>query len=170
MSIVKWWKARQRARRLKVLPNRLASETGTELVHLVIEAFTLVGGERLGKKYHRSFGELIRVEFSNNPLALLTATEELAEIIQRDAYLPNTFVFGDRRQTNLDSWLTVDGAYVRGSLWYPLMQEATENLLKALLTADICAMEKRDYYQRRSKMLMLDLAELARVLVALEDE
>lgn len=165
LDLYKAW--RKRKAREKTL-SLLKEETGTSLLSAAIETLSQYEGTSLSEGYHKSIGELIRVEFSFDPMKLLEAAELFADVIGHDDYIPANFAQPDRYTTTLDEWLTVNGAYVRTSLWYPRMREAVSMLHGALRTAEVCATDKHSYYLRRSKMLISDISELARVLITLE--
>ena len=168
MNLLGRFKAWRRANASHNLLRALTEETGTSALQVVNTVFANCDGRCLNEEYHRSKGELIRVEFSFDPVKLLSVTEEFAEIFGNDQYIPVSFEQPARYETTFDGWLTIDGAYVRTALWYPRMREATSMLHEALRTAEVCATDKHSYYLRRSKMLISDLSQLARVLVQLE--
>lgn len=167
-NLLDLYKAWRKQRVEKKTLGSLKEETGTSLLRLAHETLSRYDGQSLGEEYHKSTGELIRVEFSFDPMKLLEAAEMFADVIGRDDYVPPTFAQPDRYTTTLDEWLTVNGAYVRTSLWYPRMREAVAMLHGALRAAEVCAVDKHSYYLRRSKMLISDISELARVLITLE--
>lgn len=165
LDLYKAWRKRRAKEKTLVL---LKEETGTSLIRAAHETLSQYDGSSLSEGYHKSIGELIRVEFSFDPMALLEAAELFADVIGHDDYIPQSFAQPDRQSLTLDEWLTVNGAYVRTSLWYPRMLEAISMLHGALRAAEVCATDKHSYYLRRSKMLISDISELARVLITLE--
>lgn len=160
------WRRKRRRNKMREL---IKVSSGTDLVGLVQEVVESFDFTDFDRRYHRSVGELIRVEFFCGPVVLLERMEALSTAIAKDGYIPDSFTFNDKQKTNLDNWLTVNGAYLLALPWSVRLKEELATLHSTMRAADVCEVEKRSYYLRRSKMLLQDLAEVSRALLAFEE-
>jgi len=165
----RWIKEWLRKRRRSKMSELIKTSSGTELVGLVQEVVESFDFADFDRRYHRSVGELIRVEFFCGPVVLLERMEALSTAMAKDGYIPDSFTFNDKQKTNLDDWLTVNGAYLLALPWSVRLKEELATLHSAMRAADVCEVEKRSYYLRRSKMLLQDLGEVSRALLAFEE-
>lgn len=172
MKILEWWrrfKRRSERKNLRKLLVEPRARGWTTLVYVgrVLELFD---SGRFERQYHQVDGELIRVELSSDPVALLTLTEELGLAVGQSATLPSTFVFNDRVTYDLDSWLTVDDSYyLRLTRWIPQLAEHVSEVQRHLKQAEICGDELVSYYNRKAGPLIKDLTNLALALLDLEE-